>query len=286
MREKTETLKNGNHQAGVILLHGLTGMPSELRPVAKHLTKLGYLVETPLLPGHGAGHPELLASNWKEWVNFAKHAFDEMSQRCEQVFIGGLSMGALLATIAAAEDSRVKGLIVLSPTLYYDGHNTSPYGAFLWLVDYLPELGKLCYWTEEPPFGLQDVRLQRQIIKSMEAAASGESDQFGLFRTYAGSLRQLELLVQHLRKNARKVRCPAMFVHSLEDTLATIKNTTELVSMISSQDKTLHLLSGCDHVLTLDLRKKDVANFVGEFVTRLAPLPVQPENSAVPASTN
>ena len=131
MREKTETLKNGNHQAGVILLHGLTGMPSELRPVVKHLTKLGYQVETPLLPGHGAGHTELLAAGWKDWVNCAKQAVDDMASRCEQVFIGGLSMGALLATVAAADDARVKGLIVLSPTLYYDGQNTSPYGALL-----------------------------------------------------------------------------------------------------------------------------------------------------------
>jgi carboxylesterase len=120
----------------------------------------------------------------------------------------------------------------------------------------------------------------------MEAAARGESDQFGLFRTYAGSLRQLEKLVNHLRKKARNVRCPAMFVHSLEDTLATVKNTTDLATMISSRDKTLHLLSGCDHVLTLDLRKKDVANFVGEFVMRLAPLPAPTENSLSLTSSN
>ncbi len=91
---------NGKYEVGIILLHGLTGMPSELRPVARHLTKLGYLVECPLLPGHGAGHQELLDSNWKQWVQCAREAIASMAKRTPKVFIGGLSMGALIATRA------------------------------------------------------------------------------------------------------------------------------------------------------------------------------------------
>src|ERR1700753_2407672 len=87
------------YEAGVILFHGLTGMPSELRPVARHLTKMGYLVECPMLPGHGAGHPELLAATWKDWLQCAREAIDRMAKRVPKIFIGGLSMGAIVGTI-------------------------------------------------------------------------------------------------------------------------------------------------------------------------------------------
>jgi len=268
--DSADSKNNGKYEVGVILLHGLTGMPSELRPVARHLTKLGYLVECPLLPGHGAGHTELLDSTWKQWVQCAKDSIAAMSKRTSKIFIGGLSMGALIATIAASEDSRVDGVIALSPTLQYDGQNTSPYGLFLFLVDFFPVLGRLCYWTEEPPYGLRDERLQRQIKKSIEAAARGESDQFGLFRTYAGSLRQLELLVREFRRKAGGAKCPYIVMHSMEDTLTTIKNPMDFCKMIGSRDRLLVLLSGCDHVITLDLRKNDVARHVGEFVSRVS----------------
>ncbi len=285
MPSQTGTLKNGN-QVGVILLHGLTGMPSELKPVAKHLTKLGYLVETPILPGHGAGHQELLKTGWKDWVECARQAVDSLASRCDRVFVGGLSMGALLSVVVTANDPRIDGLIILSPTLSYDGQNTSPWGALLWLVDFFPFCGRLGYWTKESPFGLKDERLQKQILKSAAAAERGDNTQFGLVRTYAGSLRQLELLVKEVRKNAGKVQCPAVFVHSLEDTLVTIKNSFDLCTMLGSTDKTVYLLGGCDHVLTLDLRRKDVAKFVGEFLTRLAPLSADAETSMSPVPVN
>jgi carboxylesterase len=271
--QETFQSDSGKAKAGVVLVHGLTGMPSELRPIVKHLTKLGYVVETPILPGHGAGHTELLKSTWKDWLRCVQEAVDALATRYEKVFVGGLSMGAILSAAVAAQDPRVSGIIVMSPTLKYDGVNTSPYGCFLWLVDILPFLGTNCYWTEEPPFGLMDERLQKQIIKSIEAAEKGESDQFGLFRTYAGSLRQMDHLVKIFRKKAKNVKCPALFIHSLQDTITTPANTFEFCGMLGSRDKTVHLIGGCDHVLTLDLRRKDVCKFIGDFVMRLAPLP-------------
>ena len=268
------------YEAGVILFHGLTGMPSELRPVARHLTKLGYLVECPMLPGHGADHNELLAATWKDWVQCARDAIDAMAKRTPKILIGGLSMGAIVATIAAAEDKRVDGVIAMSPTLQYDGRNTTPWGFFLFSVDIIPIIGTHCYWTEQPPYGLRDERLQRQIKKSIEAAEKGESNQFGLFRTYAGSLRQLEKLVYDFRRKAGKAKCPFIIIHSMEDSLTTVKNPMDFCKIIGSRDRDLVLLSGCDHVLTLDLRKNDVCKYVGDFANKIAPI------SQVPAKVS
>jgi len=275
-------------KTGVLLMHGLTGMPSEMRPVAKHLTQLGCEVVCPLLPGHGATHIELLDTGWKDWLEGAQTSLADLAQRCDHVVVGGLSMGAMLAALSSINNPKVSGLMMLSTTLRYDGKASSPMQVLLPLVDLLPILGRKFWWTEEPPYGLKDERLQRMITKQVEAAARGENNEFGLFRTYAGSLRQLHKLVGQLRKRAHEVTCPALVIHSLEDTMTTHKNAIEMCELLGSQDKSLLLLSGCDHVLTLDLRKRDVANQIGKFVVEQSwkfaqKGKVRPETAALPA---
>jgi carboxylesterase len=281
---------NGNQRTlrkdlktGVLLLHGLTGMPSEMRPVAKHLTQLGCIVECPLLPGHGGDHNALLDTNWKDWVAGAQRALDELSQKCDHIIVGGLSMGALLAAMCSIDSPKVSGLVMLSTTLRYDGKASSPLQILLPLIDILPVLGRMFWWTEEPPYGLKDVRLQKMITKQVEAASRGENNDFGLFRTYAGSLRQLHKLVGQIRKKGHLIKVPALVTHSLEDSMTTYKNALEVCELIGSQDKALVLLSGCDHVLTLDLRKRDVAIKIGSFVIEQS-WRVEKSENATPAT--
>jgi carboxylesterase len=253
---------------GVLLLHGLTGMPSEMRPVAKHLKRLGYRVETPLLPGHGGTHQELLATTWRDWVSGAKVALDKLAADCEKVVVGGLSMGSSVSVMLAASDPRISGIIMMSTTLRYDAPGHSRLYLLLPLIDFFPPLGRWTYWTEKPPYGLMDQRLQRMITKSIEAAQRGENTEFGLFRTYSGSLRQMTHLVKEVKKSASKVTCPALILHSLDDSLTTVNNAIDIYKMLGSKDKNVILLNGCDHVLTLDLRKNDVASFIAQFVAR------------------
>ncbi|HEY9775466.1 MAG TPA: alpha/beta fold hydrolase [Planktothrix sp.] len=278
---KASSTINPDVRTGVLLLHGLTGMPSEMRPVQKYLTQMGCVVESPLLPGHGAGHKELLATTWQDWVSGAKNALDELSTKCDHVVIGGLSMGALLSAMAAVDNAKVSGIIMMSTTLKYDGRASSPLQVFLPLVDLWPRvIGEMFWWTEEPPYGLRDERLQKQITKQVEAAKRGEATDFGLFRTYCGSLRQLHKLVNQFKKHAHRIECPALVIHSLEDSMTTHKNAIAVCKLLNTNDKSVFFVSGCDHVLTLDLRRKDVARSIGQFVIEQS-YKVSPKSSRV-----
>lgn len=270
-----------NTTIGVLLLHGLTGMPSEMRPTAKHLQKLGYKVEAPLLPGHGATHKELLATTWQDWLRGAQEALDRLSAECDKVVIGGLSMGSSLSVLLAAQNPKVSGLIMLSTTLRYDAPSHSRLYLLLPLIDLFPFMGNWFYWTEQPPYGLMDQRLQRMITKAVEAAERGDNTEFGLFRTYSGSLRQMSHLVKQVKRNAPKVTCPTLLLHSLDDSLTTVTNAIDMYKLLGSKDKNVILLNGCDHVLTLDLRKNDVAKYISDFVERVAG---KPANSNEPSA--
>jgi carboxylesterase len=257
-------------RTGVLLLHGLTGVPSEMRPIERMLKRRGCSVEVPLLPGHGATHRELLATGWVDWLEGARRAADDLAGRCDALVVAGLSMGALLATLLAAEDSRIDGIVLLSPTLRYDGSSIPWTRCLLPLAHFLPFVRRTCYWSERPPYGLRDERLQRRVTRAIEAARRGESTEYGLFRTYVGSILELEQMVREVRRRAGGVRCPTLVVQSVDDTITSAGNAIEICERIGSADKRVHWLKGCDHVITLDLQRDEVARAVDDFTVRVA----------------
>ncbi len=104
-------------RVGVVLFHGLTATTAEVRLLGEHLHGLGYTVSAPLLPGHGT-HPDALnRTKWLDWYETAESAFLEMRQRSNKVFIGGESMGTLLALLIASRYEQVSGVILAAPVL-------------------------------------------------------------------------------------------------------------------------------------------------------------------------
>lgn len=274
---KTVTLPQGV-KIGVLLLHGLTGMPNEMRSIKKALDSIGLDVLVPMLAGHGATHKELLDTGWKDWLESSRKPLNELSSRCDQIYVGGLSMGGLMPVILAVENPKVCGIVSMSPTIKYDAKNSSnPFQVLIPLIDILPFLGRINYWTEEPPYGLKDERLVKMITKELEAgknSTGGGADAgsgFSQFRTYAGSLRQMQHLVKQVKKIAPQMTCPALIMHSKEDTITSIANAQILESWLTgTSDKQIIYLEGCDHVLPADLKKEEVAYNFAAFIGRVA----------------
>ena len=78
-------------------------------------------VRAPRLPGHGTTWRDLNRTGWQDWYGEAERAFAELSGKCEQVFIVGISMGACLAfRLAETQGAKVSGLVVVNPSLAPD----------------------------------------------------------------------------------------------------------------------------------------------------------------------
>jgi len=98
-----------------LLLHGLTGSPFELWPVARRLNARGVRCRGPLLAGHG-GDPRVLAGvGWESFVAGARRELLAL-EGARRTLLVGCSMGALVACALAHElPSRVDGLALLAP---------------------------------------------------------------------------------------------------------------------------------------------------------------------------
>src|SRR5689334_9920176 len=115
-------LNRGGGPTGVLLLHGWTGSPPEMRPMGEYLAAQGFVVHGPCLPGHGTQPEDLLPIRWSDWTAAAHAALDALAAECETVFVGGLSMGGLLTLHLGATAARpLAGLIPMSaPVFVYD----------------------------------------------------------------------------------------------------------------------------------------------------------------------
>ncbi|MBV9383710.1 MAG: alpha/beta fold hydrolase [Streptosporangiaceae bacterium] len=106
---------------GALLCHGFTGSPRTLRPWAEYLAGAGLTVSLPRLPGHGTTWQDLGTTGWQDWYGEADRAFGELSGKCSQTFVLGLSMGACLALrLAETHGGAVSGLVVVNPSLAAD----------------------------------------------------------------------------------------------------------------------------------------------------------------------
>jgi carboxylesterase len=119
---------------GVLLIHGFTASPTELRPIANALFQAGHTASGIRLAGHGTHLEDLRTTNWRGWLNSARQGLDELSAHCSQVCVIGLSMGGVLAARLAAEHPRqVHSLCLLAPAFYVQSN-------FLWLAALLQHI--------------------------------------------------------------------------------------------------------------------------------------------------
>jgi carboxylesterase len=107
---------------GVMLIHGLTGTPTEMASIGKLLNKKGFSVYCPLLPGHCVSEEELKKTSYSDWVAGMLEALESFSEHMDVVFTGGLSIGATLSMkLASLMPEKIRGQVLYSITLKYDG---------------------------------------------------------------------------------------------------------------------------------------------------------------------
>ena len=102
---------------GVRLCHGFTGTPASMIAWARHLNAAGFTVALPRLPGHGTTWQELSVTSWHDWYDCVEAEYQALAQRCEVVFVAGISMGGSLTLRLAEQHPDIAGLMLVNPAL-------------------------------------------------------------------------------------------------------------------------------------------------------------------------
>lgn len=259
-------------EIGILLIHGLTGTPTEMRHFGRQLARKGFTVACPQLAGHCDSVAALKASTWQDWYRSVDDAFEALAAECKQVFVAGLSMGALLCLLLAAhKKERLAGMSLLSPTFFYDGWNIPKWRQrlILPLILYTP-IRHFFAWEEPSPYGIKDERVRAKVSAVLENRDRRTADKIGHFKTPATVIRESKRLIRAAKQCLCGVQRPVLVVHSVEDDMASIRNAHFVTKRIGSSQVETFFVEDSYHVLTLDKQKDKIAARVAAFCATTA----------------
>ncbi len=220
------TLEGGS--VGVLLLHGFTGAPPEHRLLAEYLNQRGLTVSVPLLPGHGTTPQDLNTRKWPEWTEHAAGALVELQERCERVFVGGLSMGSLVTLYLAANQSGIAGVITYAPALE----------ASDWRARFLPLIKRFVAMAAKPHEEFLDPQAAERIWC------------YDVYPTAAGH--EAIKLIAEVKRSLSRISCPLLILYCIDDRTVRPGGAQSLYDSVSSQDKRIVALENCSHAITAD----------------------------------
>jgi len=272
-RDLSFFLKGGDK--GILLIHGITGTPSEMNYLGKALNKAGFTVLCNTLPGHCSTLNVLKKISWQQIADSCAKDLQALKKECRQVFAGGLSMGALMSVhLANLYPDQVSGIVALAPTIFYDGWALHKGKALMQMAWHIPFLRKSINIREGWPYGLKDERARAFIERFYKKAKSGFVDNnkvllFGSPFFPVASLYEHHQFTKVVLKEIPQVDKPILIMHAREDDMTSLKNAEYLLNNISSKDKALVILEDSYHMITIDKEKDKVAQAVTDFIMRI-----------------
>ena len=259
-----------NARTGVLLIHGLTGTPAEMRLLGKGLSKQGFTVYGVQLAGHCGSMEDLVSTRWTDWLSSAESGLQRFAAHVDHVVVGGLSMGALLSlAVAERHPDKVAGVCALSTTFRYDGWSIPVYTklAFLLPLFRLLGIGRSSVFMEAPPYGIKDEALRARVVEQMN---SGDSSAAGLPGNPWWSIIELRALSANVLAQLQKVRSPCLVSHAKEDDISSVSNAHDIERGATNAHVELVLLDNCYHMITIDRERRTVIAKMNEFVARAA----------------
>ena len=228
---------------GVVVVHGFTGNPVSTRPLGEHLHAEGYTVEVLRLPGHGTTPQDMATTRYADWLAAVEQACDDLTARCDDVVLVGLSMGGTLCLDVGARRD-VAGVVTINAQVL------DPEGLVARLAGVLQHLVPM-------------VPASAAGIAEDDIKAGGTEQAYDRVPAKAGY--SLTSALPRVRAQLRSLTAPALVVWSREDHTVPPENSAWLARTLPGDVRTLELTDSY-HVATLDLDQELLFTTISDFV--------------------
>jgi carboxylesterase len=240
MAPPIDILLPGGRDTAVLLFHGLTGTPREMRVLGETLASDGYTVHIPLLPGRGTRPDDMDGLCWEDWMEAAVRAYDTLAREHRNVVVGGVSAGGTMTLDLALR--RKPAALLLYATVLQIGHRGAYLAPYVWRFvrrwpsppnDMVEPCADLTCYDPAP------VRAMSELIHGI-----------GLVRPRLG-----------------EIQAPAFVAHAAADRLVPVSCAGELAERLGGPVTTM-VIDGSGHSLTADARRLQVAEASRMFLRR------------------
>ena len=236
----------GSDSHAVLLIHGFGDTPQSVRPLADALHAAGWTVQCMLLRGHGRPLREYAAARSSDWIADVQSSYRELRVTHRTVVVCGISMGAALSTILAAEHSEIPAVALLAPyfVMPRDMQIKSVLARLLeFVIPYRVNTGG--------ELSIHDAAARARTVGT--GVVTGSS---------LMALRAIALRAQHALSS---IRARVLYLQSREDNRLSPHDAVEQFARIGSAIKEQRWLTGCGHIITVDYCKDEVARQVVEW---------------------
>lgn len=234
----------GNSGQVLLLLHGFTASPSEVRPLAELINASnGCSVSGILLPGHGSSPEHLNATRWTDWYRAVNEELSSLREQYQQVFVGGLSMGGLLALHAGVNMEGLAGVVSINAPIYYHRLLLPTYANITALIrPYYPK---------------------KNVAEIEELEAQGR---FAYPVMPLKAFRSLNRLRSKVMAEVQKLQKPALIIQSRQDESVHPRSADFLYTKTRSGGSRLVLLTESNHVASMGAEKELIAREMVAFL--------------------
>jgi len=261
----TAGLQLNGGPVGCLMLHGWSGHPGELRPMAEYLAGQGLSVSVPQLPGHGAAPAALDGVSFRRWVAAVTAAWLELRRDHPTSFVVGLSMGGALALdLAGRRPREVAGVVTMAALTALPG----------WWTPLVLPVGRhvIRWYNPLARVDLNDPKVRERISPMIPLPDTDLTDTQAqqsirdAARVPMGSVYQLQLLLRDTRRRLPAVRAPLLVMHGRLDDFILPRQADIIYARAGAQDKQLVLLDHSHHMLPLDADHQEVWERTWRFI--------------------
>jgi len=235
---------NPESKTGIYLIHGFSSSTYELKILAKFLNKKNYHVVLNNLPGHGTNIEDCNQSEYTDWLNYSKIELAKLCSKSDNVFIIGISMGAVIGLYLSTL-FPINGLIIGGTVLKFK---------LWWNTNVLNTL--FCRFIK--------TRKKEMILPKDKRKITSfyGYDSYPLI-----ALNEFRKMNNMVIQKLYKVKCPLLIIHSTNDQVSIQENISLLEQNIRSQEKKILVVHKAHHsVFDTNPDLEEIFNEVNLFI--------------------
>ena len=244
----------GSRTHAVMVLHGFGDTPQSVRELAHTLHGKGWTVEVPLLPGHGRSMSEFGLSRAHDWIGYTRDQVARLRRSYERVSLVGVSMGAALCAIVAAERDDLNSLVMLSP--------------YLSMPERVRRLSPLLRISGPlAPFR----RSAGRTMSIFDPVARQKTLGIGVISGHL--LAELHDVTVIARESVPEIQVPTLYMAARNDSRVPLDDTLRNWRQLQSRDRRFRLLDRSGHIMTVDYEKQTVFQETADWLAKHAGAP-------------
>lgn len=237
----------GNNGQAVLLIHGWTATPYELRRLGTFLNKNGFTVMAPLLPGHGTVPRDLENVLWQDWLRAVDKSYHELKNNYDKIFVIGTSIGSSLAIILNENHPEIAGFVLMA----------TPYKIRAEKI--VSVIGKI-------------LALFRKYNTKFYPPTFGSASTITRLISYQSYPIQSALetldLIRASRSRLSKINQPCFLLQSSSDHIACRNSLEKIYDAISSKVKAKKYISRAYHTFISDIKNEHVFEEIFNFLNK------------------